>query len=158
MDSNLQKIVYSWIYKERWGFNTVPPTEEIAAYSKALAICAKGDGTLSQAERDWIIGYVATTGGDADLIELLKTYEGNDNLEELVSTVEKGKRCLVYDAIIACCADKKFDESERSKVKFIAENIGISQEIVEQIEGLYHEERKLFEKRISLLFPDGKPY
>ncbi|KAF3884078.1 hypothetical protein AB0758_33055 [Tolypothrix bouteillei VB521301_2] len=158
MDSDLKKIVYSWIYKERWGFNTVPPTEEIAAYSKALAICAKGNGTLSQAEREWIIGYVATTGGDANLIELLKTYEGNDNLEELASTVEAGKRCLVYDAIAACCADKDFDDSERSKVKLIAETLGISQEIVEQIEDLYHEERKLFEKRMNLLFPDKKPY
>lgn len=160
MNSDIRKLSQRWIFKLRWDYYIIPMNEEITAYSKALIICAKGDGTLAEAERDWVLGYIAAVGGSEDLIELLKNYEGNDNIQEfllLSPAMGKIRKCLIYDAISACDADGDFNDAERAKIISMAETLQLSQEDVEQIENLYFQSKELFTTRLNLLFSDGKP-
>lgn len=160
MDSEIRKFSQRWIFKLRWDYHIIPTNEEITAYSKALIICAKADGTLAEAERDWVIGYIAAVGGSEDLIELLKNYDGNDNIQEfllLSPAMAKIRKCLIYDAISACDADGDFNDAERAKVRSMGEILQLSQEDFEQIENLYFQSKELFTTRINLLFADGKP-
>jgi len=152
----------SWLFKEQWNFSEIPTEMVFSTYMKALLICANGDGILTDEERNWVIGYCAALGAPNSVIEQLKIYEANEDINEIISNckivnIEGSKRSLIYDAVRASTADGEYHPNEKAVVRKMAEKLGISEEVVNQIEEIYAEEVRIREKRINLIFPDGTP-
>ncbi len=157
------KIVGLWFFQDTfgWHLSELPPNDTYEALTKAMLICAKGDGVLAPEERDWIIGFSAVRGMSLPLIEEMKNYEATEDIEQVISRTSqaiKAKRAAIYYAIKACSADSEYHEGEQAYVRKMAGLIGVSEEEVSQLEAMYFEEKKLREKRVELLFPDGLPY
>ena len=149
-----------WLFKEKWGFKNVPEPLAYDSYLKALLICANGDNELSQPERDWVVGYAAAYDTSEELIEELKTYKADEDIDAVISrerSVNASRRCLVYDAIKACSADGEYSSGERATVAKMAAKLGIDSEVLKQIEEIYAQEAKLREKRLALMYPTGAP-
>jgi hypothetical protein len=147
-----------WLFKERFIFDKVPTPKGYDGYLKSLLICANSDGELAPEERDWVIGYGSAYGAPDSVLEELKSYEATEDIEKVISvTVESdgSRRYLIYDAIKACSADAKYSDPERATVAKMAAKLGISTDVVKQIEEICIEETKLREKRLALLYPDG---
>jgi hypothetical protein len=64
-----------WLLKGRFGFKQLPLDVCYETYLKSLLICAKGDGTLTDEERDWVIGYAYAYNCNPAIIEQLKDYK-----------------------------------------------------------------------------------
>ncbi|MBD2777745.1 TerB family tellurite resistance protein [Iningainema tapete] len=159
--SNIKKLGQSWIFNWFFGFNEVPTDEDCCIYMKSVLCCAKGDGTLSPEEKNWVIGFCASWGVADWVIEELKTYEANEPLEEVIARspqVSIAQRDLLLTAIRACAADGEFHEQEKAKIRQMASIIKVPEETVEQLEQLHKEELALNQKRINLLYPEKSPY
>ncbi|MEC4812810.1 MAG: hypothetical protein SAK29_05985 [Scytonema sp. PMC 1069.18] len=149
-----------WLLKERYGFSTIPNPEGYDAYLKSLLICAKGDGHLAPEERDWVVQQASAYGASDSLVEELKSYEALEDIETVISRTgetDASRRYLVYDAIRACSADQEYSDLERATIAKMADKLGISTDVLKQIEEICVEEAKLREKRLTLMFPEGAP-
>jgi uncharacterized tellurite resistance protein B-like protein len=150
----------NWLFKEKYTFDRAPKSEGYSEYLKSLLICANGDGELTQAERDWVLGYAAAYGASDSLIEELKSYKANEDIEQVVSQNKASDHyhlSLIYDAIKACSADGDYSGSEQATVKKMATKLGIAEDTVKEIESICQEEDKLRQKRIALMYPSGTP-
>jgi uncharacterized membrane protein YebE (DUF533 family) len=148
-----------WFLNEQYSL-TQRPLDAYEVYFKALLSCANGDGTITDEERDWVIGLADACGCGAEILEKLRVYEANEDIETLVSrshTSNESRRWVIYDAIKACSADKDYSERERDTVLKEAKKLGISEDVVKQIEEICLEEAKIREKRLSLMYPNGSP-
>lgn len=162
MSNDARQIIAQWYFKQSRDFDTVPPESTTEIYGKALLICANGDGTLAQKERDHVIGVIAASGASEAILEELKNYAATDNLEEVIATdksiFEKGKASMIYEAILTCSADGEYSEGEKALVSKAASLIGVSEDVVKQLEEICEEEKKLFKRKIQILYSTGKPY
>lgn len=161
MSNNVRHTIAKWIFKQSRGFEELPPEDATIVYAKALLICANGDGELAPSERDWIIGLTAARGASDSKLEELKNYPGTDSLEQLITSnpfiSEYAKHAIIYDAIVACSADGEYKEGEKAVVRKAASLIGVSEDLVHQLEEIYAEEKKLFDRKIQLFYPKGHP-
>jgi hypothetical protein len=59
-----REITAKWYYKELWGWDLdkICTGKERPTFLKALLIAANGDGVLTPAERNWVIGRAAVSG------------------------------------------------------------------------------------------------
>ncbi|SRR5579883_1244908 len=154
-----RKIIGEWVYKYTLNLQ-LPPQESIEAFAKALLIAAKGDRVISQEERDWVIGLTAAKGASQQLIEELKHYEADEDIDQVISRhpfSNQGRRALIYTAIQACGADSEYNDPEKASIRKIAAKLEISEDVVKQLEELCEEEKAQFTKRINLLYPNGLP-
>ncbi len=154
---NTRKIIGDWVYKYTLNFKQ-PPQGAIEAFSKALLIAAKGVRVISQAERDWVVGLTAAKGASEKLIDELKNYAADEDIEQVLSkdSIADGAReALLYTAIEASGADSEYNEGEKASVRKIAAKLGVSEDVVKKLEDLYQEERALFKKKIKTLYPNG---
>ena len=131
--------------------------------AKLHLICAKGDGVLDPAERDWQISYFSALGTPESVLKELEVYEADDDLADLLGNSSERIKNLVqvdvvYQAIKASAADGELSEPEQEKISQMAELLGVTSEVVEQLVELHEEEEKLRQKRIKLLYPNGTPY
>jgi tellurite resistance protein len=159
--SDIRKLGSSWTFNWFFGFNQIPTDEDCCIYMKAVLCCAKGDGALSPEEKDWAIGFCASWGVADWVIEELQKYEANEDLQEVVARspqVSIAQRDILLTAIRACAADGDYHQEEKAKVREMASILGVSEEIVEQLEQLQQEEFALRRKRINLLYPEISPY
>jgi tellurite resistance protein len=153
-----RKLAGAWVYKHLQGSNQQLPDEAIGTFAKALLIAAKGDNVLSPEERDWVIGLTAAKGASEALLAELDTYSGDEDVKSVLQSnpiSNKSRRNLIYCAIQASGADGIYNEGEKAAIRNIASKLGISEDVVAQLEKLYQEEKELFDNKISLLFPDG---
>ncbi len=161
MSNNVRHTIAKWIFKESRGFDELPPEDSTIIYAKALLICASGDGEVAPAEKDWIMGLTAARGVSDSKLEELKNYPATDSLEQVITSndiiSEYAKHAIIYDAIVACSADGEYQEGEKAAVRKAATLIGVSEDVVQQLEELYAEEKKLFERKIQLFYPKGHP-
>jgi uncharacterized tellurite resistance protein B-like protein len=149
-----------WLFKEHYGFSQVPPNIAYDAYLKSLLICAKGDGTLADEERDWVIGHAAAFNTDPAILEELKNYNADEDIETVISgdlSASESRRFLIFEAIQACAADGEYNEKERAVVLKGAKKLNISEDEFKRIEEIYFETVKLREKRLAVMYPDGLP-
>ncbi len=157
--SNLEQDGKTWLLNHFYGVEGVPPDHDYEAFIKAVLICTKGDGIVEPAERNWIAGRAAVFGKTG--YELAKTYPADEDLLDVLADSpianQYSRRIIIYIAIQACSADKKYHEEERAAVHKMAKRLGVEEEVVNQIEQLCVEEAQSREKRISLLFPEGIP-
>lgn len=152
-----------WVFNRILGFTTFPNVEDSETVNKAILVCAKGDGVLDPAERDWQLGFVSACGAPESLLKKLETYEANDDLAELLANSSDRiknlvQRDIVYQAIKASAAEGDYSEQEHEKICQMAKLLGVTSEVVEQLVELHKEEEQLREKRIKLIFPNGSPY
>lgn len=149
-----------WLFNQKTSFKTIPTTDDFEGYSKAILICANGDGKLAPEERDWVIGYFAAFGAPDSVLEELKTYKADEDIEKFITmapATNASRRFLVYDAIQTCSADGQYSDPERAMVIRMAAKLGVSEEVVRQIEEVCIEEARLREKRLKLIYPEGAP-
>ena len=150
-----------WAYSNLYGVKTLPSDADYKTFAKAVLICAKGDGTLTQEERNWFLGRAACYGNQ-EAYEFAKTYQADEDLLEVLAQspiVDKNlRRIIIYVAIQTCAADGTFHPDERAKVLQMAKHLAIEEDIVNKIEALCLKETKLREKRVSLMFPEGIPF
>jgi hypothetical protein len=149
-----------WLLKEKYAFQEAVGPEDYDSYLKSILICANGDGTLAPEEREWVVGQASAYSASDSLIEELKFYKADEDIEKVVSRAPLAnvfKRYLVYDTIMACSADGEYSDQERVTVTKMAAKLGISQDIVQQIEKICIEEIKLREKRAKLMYPEDSP-
>lgn len=159
--SDIKKLGSSWIMNWFFGFNQIPTDEDSCIYMKSVLCCAKADGVLSKQEKDWALGFCASWGVADWVIEELKTYEGDEAIEEVIARspqVSMAQRDILLTAIWVCAADGESHEQEKAKIRQMASILGVKAEIVDQLEQLQQEESALQQKRIKLLYPDKSPY
>ncbi|MDQ6617323.1 MAG: hypothetical protein M3083_21895 [Actinomycetota bacterium] len=151
-----------WLLNEMWGFPAGVPEDERLDYLKTIMVCARGDGELSAGEKDWVIGYGAACGAHQKTVDALEAYEADDTLEDILNrnmpTAETWGRVAIFDAVRAAAADHVYDDGEMEAVRFVAHRLGISGDVVPEIEALYQEEQDLKARRIALLFNVQHPY
>ncbi len=131
--------------------------EENVAYAKSLFICVNGDGEISAPERQWILGYLAACGHSNQVLDLMETYDGRDDLEDLLDTstlVRASGGPLLYDAIRACRADGPLQRAERAQLTRMAEHFGLGEQIIDELEAVIDAEQELRKRRHDLLVPD----
>jgi hypothetical protein len=160
MAINARELASRWFFRHEWSFNDLPPAEDYPAFGKALLVCVNGDGELTPAERGWVLGYLASKGASERLLDELKGYAATDDVVQVVSKshiVNRARRAVVFDAIRACSADGEFSPGERATVRKLAAALGLSENMVEQLEQAHLDEVKATARRIQLVFPEGTP-
>lgn len=156
--TELHKLAGNWVYKHLQGSKEQLPDEAIETFAKAVLIATKGDGEVSQAERDWVIGLTAAKGASEAIIKKLQAYSADEDIAAIIGSnpiSDKSRINLIYTAIQACDSDGTYNEGEKATVRKIASKVGVSEDVIKQLESLYEEEKKLFDKKISILFPKG---
>ncbi len=158
-----REITAKWYYKDLWGWDLNKICEGTVRETllKSMLVCANGDGTVSADERAWVIGRAAAAGAPDSLLKELESYPANEDINDVVSrtmATDKSRRCVVYFAIKAASADREYGAGEQAKIRSVAKSMGISEDVVAQIEQQVRAEDDLKHKRIALCFPDGNPF
>lgn len=161
--SPTRETIAKWYYNELWGWklDKICTGKERPTFLKALLIAANGDGILSSAEKKWVIGRAATGGAPDSLLKELEDYPADEDINDVVAgtlATNKSKRAVVYFAIKASASDGQYNEQEKAAVRKSATAMGISEDVVKQIEDLYEREEQLKQERINLCFPEGDPF
>lgn len=160
---SIQETAALWLTQTKAGHKVenLGSDEFFESIGKALLIVTKGDGKLAPAEREWVLGCLASYGASASALETLKTYEANEDLEQVISPLlqdakasQNVRRLIIYNAFKACSADGSYDEGERAAIYKYASLLSLSEEIVEQIEQLHQDNEKLTEKKRQVLAID----
>jgi uncharacterized membrane protein YebE (DUF533 family) len=148
-----------WMFTEYWG---APPElslsdQENLDFGRALIMAANGDGRLTDAEKDWILGYVATGGHSEETLEKLRAFDGTADFEDLFTRgiQRMAQRVCIYDAIRACGADGDLHPDEIATVRSMAARLGVPDEVVDEFIALYKEEQDLKARRVQAVFPGG---
>jgi uncharacterized membrane protein YebE (DUF533 family) len=161
--SELGDLAAAWYYLEHFGFASPPPQSD-PEVARNMATClltvASGDGHVSDEERRWILGYFATKGYPAAVIEATRTMTPTDaqavpGLMQL-GVLRQSARILLYDAIRAASSDG-YHPGEMKAVRAVARALGVDDETVTELEALAAEEEALKAKRIKILMPQGHP-
>ena len=150
-----------WVLGQLWG---APPDvagelndDENLAYGMSLLHAANGDGEITDAERDWILGYLAAAGCSQGTLDALRAYDDSADFEDLFTAGFRqiSQRVTICDAIRACGADGDLSEGELATVHAMARRIGVSADVVDEFVDIYEQEQALKARRIALAFPAG---
>lgn len=150
-----------WMLREIWGAPAEVAgnisDEENLEYGKALLIAAKGDDELTDAEREWILGYAICAGNSAENVRVLRSYAGEDDFEDLFTrgVQQMARRVCICDAIRACGSDGALAPGELAAVHRMAERLSVPSEVVDAFVEIYNEEQALKARRMELAYPDG---
>jgi uncharacterized tellurite resistance protein B-like protein len=150
-----------WLLKETLNFNSKPPAMDYDNYGKALLICAKGDGVVAEAERNWLLGYFDAYGCPEDVLERLAGYDASENIKAVIErtpALSQTRRAAVYDAIRVCSSDDGLHDAELAAIKRLAGELGLSDQDVEALVQVHREESAVKTKRQQLTYPGGQPY
>ncbi len=130
-------------------------------FLKALLVCANGDNRLTSEERTWVLGRAAVAGAPDALLEELEAYPATEDINEVVArtlSTDKSRRAVVYFAIKAASSDERYAGQEREKIRSVAGAMGISANVVKQLEKQVKQEARIQQQRIELCFPEGNPF
>jgi len=161
---DLRLTTARWLFNHDLGFSKMAPISAFETYAKAVLLCANGDGEITPPEREWVLGYFAGLGAPESVIEVLRDYPATEDVIQLLESapwgaaVKRNSRSVVFDSIRAASADGEFQPRERAAVERLAISIGLTSQDVEELEAAYKEEQHAVEKRLQLMFPDGRPF
>ncbi len=143
------------------GFSMIPEDHVQEIYAKALLICAKGDGVLHDDERAWVRGYFASTGAPDHVLALIETYQGDDDINDVLAlderTARMAARNIVFDALRVCAADDELSSRERDTIFGVGVKMGLTHREVEQVEAAYRVYTAALENKMTVLFPHEAP-
>lgn len=147
-----------WIKTQRYGIKKMLPNETAVTWYKALLLCANGDGKLTPAERDWVIGHATTYHPQMSKsqVDELRTYDGTSSTDEIEKLIfsdplaKQGRYVLIYEAIQASAADDEYSEGEKATIRKMAAKLGISETKIRELENLHAEEKALREKSLNI--------
>lgn len=125
-----------------------------ATYVKGMLVCAMGDGEISPQEREWVAGYLMACGDPEDFVESMKAYDGSDAIEDLVNRTPNMpvyRRSMLYDALRACASDGELSEEEREHVLAAADRMGVSRDVISELERIVQEEEALRKRRHDVI-------
>ncbi|MDX2680594.1 tellurium resistance protein [Streptomyces soliscabiei] len=152
-----EEIRKGFLFNEFWGFQKAPTSTNFEKYSKALLVIANSDGELADTERDFVLGLIAGMGGEPALIDELRGYAADEDVHQLLAgdaDVRASARALVYDAIRACSADGVLDPRELAKIYEVADRLGVEGKVVDELQGIHAEQRRLVGKLFLTAYPD----
>ncbi|TKD03918.1 hypothetical protein [Polyangium fumosum] len=155
-----RELGFLWSLKQKCNVDRLPTLEAFEGYLKAILTCANGDGNLTPAEREWVLGHGSAVGALDSLLEELKTYKADEDIEKLLAMspqADASRRVLIYDAVRACSADGEYNDRERATVRKMGSKLGIAEDLIRQIEEIALEEARLWERRVKLVYPAGTP-
>ncbi|GAA2639188.1 hypothetical protein SMC26_40850 [Actinomadura fulvescens] len=148
-----------WLFRKDWSFDSKPSIDDFESYAKALMICAKGDGVIAPAEREWIVGYFAAFGCTDELARMLEEYEGDDALDDVLSSSDAANACsrgIIHDAVRACAADGELHADELASIRTMNRLLGHPENLVDQWVQFHHDEEQMRARRASMVWPDPK--
>ena len=150
-----------WVFEDMWEFTSEVPIPVILDYFKACMVCANADGELSDPERAWCVGYCAALGATPDTLAELEAYAGDEDVNAVIdraSLTGIANRPLAYDSIRACSADGELSEGEHATIRKMAAKMGVTDDELAELVGIYADERALRDRRIKVCFPQGTPF
>jgi uncharacterized membrane protein YebE (DUF533 family) len=156
-------VTARWMFADYW---SAPPDlalsdQENLDYGKALIIAANGDGRLTEAEKEWIIGYGATSGYSEETLAALRAFEGRGDIESLFTTglltTEPARRIMVFDAIRAAGSDGELADDEIATIRAVAQRLAVPDDQVDELLSLYRAEQEVKARRVRTMFPEGYP-
>jgi uncharacterized tellurite resistance protein B-like protein len=140
-------------------FGLAQPSEEAVdqVFNQAALLCCGGDGEVSEDELRWLLGFAAAKGADEAELQRLQEMSKSIDIKLLgeLEIPERLKKALIYCATKASSADGVYHVMEGEMIRRIANRLGVSDYIVEQIEDLCRREDELRLRRIQLLAPEG---
>lgn len=150
-----------FFFQQFVGFHMVPEEHVQEIYAKALLMCAGGDGELHEAERAWVRGYFANTGASAEVMELIETYQGDEDINDVLAlderTAQMAARNLVFDALRVCESDGALTPEERDTIHMMGQKMGLMPREIEQVEAAYQVYTAAFVNKMAVLFPQEAP-
>jgi uncharacterized membrane protein YebE (DUF533 family) len=150
----VREDISRWMFSDYWGApkDLKMSAEEKLAYGKALLMAANGDGRLTDAEKEWILGYVATGGHSDETLAQLRGFGGDAEFESLFTEgIQRiAQRVCIYDAIRAAGSDGDLADDEIETVRSMARRIGVTDEIVDEFLDLYRQEQDLKSRRVQI--------
>ncbi len=146
-----------WMLNHLFGLSQPPEKAVDQLFNQAALLCTGGDGEVSGEELEWLLGFAAAKGADEAELQRLREMSKSIDIKLLrgLEIPEKLKKALIYCAISASSADGVYHVMEGEMIRKIANRLGISDYIVEQIEDLCRREDELRLRRILLLTPEG---
>ncbi|CAF0842855.1 unnamed protein product [Adineta steineri] len=150
-------------FRESYGYDQELPKPEYAIlFLKTILHIAGADGTISEPERNWVVGFAAVCGFPQNIIDELKVYQPgeSDIVEKFFQDMDmeyvKQARCsILYYGIRAASADGELHAKELEAIYKLAKKVNVSDEQVQQIRSFVDEENQIIEKRAKTIFPDG---
>ncbi|MCX6023799.1 MAG: hypothetical protein NTZ05_19145 [Chloroflexi bacterium] len=155
--------IAAWMFNDIWGFDKRPPGEGNLPFGKAMLICAKGDGVLTQSERDWVLGYGAALDFSDAEIEELRNYQADEDIRDVLASSKLTSRsdvklAAIFEAARASNADGDLAEAEIAVIVRMGSLLGVEEATVREVIGVYLAEVEAKAKRRKLIFPNGKPF
>ena len=129
-----------------------PPDEVVLSIAHGVMIIAAADGELSTAERDELVGMLLALGVAPTLVDRLRDFNPvGKNIEDFIPPAfSPFARSFIYDAVKVARIDG-YAEQERQAVRRVGKILGVTEEVIAQIEGLLDVEASLRTFRIQLL-------
>lgn len=151
-----QMLAVSSFGRDSYGMSGAP-RQAMINYGKILLVIAGADGTVSPAERNWLIEHQRKFGAPEDVIAEYENFDHQSaSFEELLSDVKVDVETwnpaphLIYHAIQMCGADGAYGEAERSKAIRAAQALGVPGETVLTLHALIEMEKAVYDMRAAI--------
>lgn len=146
-----------WIGWQNW--EAPPEAEELQTeednldWGKALMLAVGGNSQITRQQRDWIIGYLTAAGDSEEVLETLRSYDDADLIEDIMSLPKMAftRRGILYDALRVCYVAGTPAPAQLDRVLRAADAIGISRDVVRELQQIVAEERALQHRRYELV-------
>ncbi|MCX6022475.1 MAG: TerB family tellurite resistance protein [Chloroflexi bacterium] len=163
VEDPIRRAIAGWFVHKEWRIPGRMPAGNAPLIAKATLICAKGDGVVAEAERDWVLGYALTAGFSDDEVEYLRNYEANEDIATVLNAGEISSRAdmkmaAIYLATSVCYADGELAEGEIATLVRMGEALGIAETKVQEIIAAFMAEMTAQQNRINLIFQGSQPY
>jgi tellurite resistance protein len=147
----LHQVVRDWGELAQYGWTMPPPKGIHTAMCKAILSVAGGDGVVSQAERNFMLGRIKAYGAPEDELEEMATFDfRNVRLQDVIAKIPQGaRRAVIYDAILTSQVDG-FHDKEREAARRAATVLGVDPEVVDTYEALIKVENSVRDARMRI--------
>ncbi len=121
--------------------------------AKAIMLCAGGNSRLTLRQREWIIGYFTAAGSSERVIDLIKTYDDADTIDDLMKLPGMSMICrgTLYETLRACTSDGPLTPEELDHLQRGADAMGIAPETFLELRQIVDSEHALRDRRYELI-------
>lgn len=108
-------------------------------FIKGLIRLAKADGEISQEEQQYFLSAAVSIGlQEAQITEISESLSASTTIQLHFDT-EMEKLLLFREGIQLCAVDESYDENEKTEVRLMATELGISEDAILRIEAWVQE-------------------